>query len=264
MSWEFVTIEKSGRIATVRFDRGNAANAMSRQLLQELTEAAQSFESDSETSTVILTGRSDNFTLGMDLKDPAVERMRTDGLADRRLALKAGGRMCAAWEAIEPMTIAAIEGWCVGGGVALTVALDLRILGAGATMYVSEIERGMNMSWGSVPRITNLVGPAKAKRVVVMAEKVEAERAVLWGLADETVAAGEAYAKALEMAGRIAELPPVAVRMCKQDINAYANALNYTASHSDYDQYAVAQASGDFEEGVRSFLEKRPPKFTGQ
>lgn len=264
MDLKHVTIETSGRIAVVRFDRGVAANPMSLELIRELTEAARSFEDDAEISAVILTGRADNFTMGFDLKDPDSAAMRDAGLAERRKLVMLGARMCQAWEAIEPLTIAAIEGWCVGGGVALSVALDLRLVAEGGHMYVPEIERGMNMSWGSVPRITNLVGPARAKRIVVLAEKMAAERCVLWGLADETAPDGKAFVAAMEMAGRAAALPPVQVRMCKQDINAYANALNHVASHADFDQYALAQSGRDYEEGVRSFVEKRAPKYTGE
>lgn len=258
-----VGIERRGRISIVRFDRGIAANPLSLELIRELTAAARSFDDDAETSAVILAGRSDNFTLGFDLKDPEVAALRDAGLAERRLGLMAGGRMCRAWEEIQALTISTVEGWCVGGGVALAVSTDLRIAGQGAGFYVPEIERGMNMSWGSVPRITNLVGPARAKRIVVLAEKVMAERAEDWGLADEVTEDGAAFAAAMIMAERAASLPPVALRMCKQDINAYANALASTASHSDYDQFALTQDSEDFAEGVRAFLEKRPATYTG-
>lgn len=260
---KYVSIEKQGRIAVVRFDRGFAANPLSLELIRELTAAARSFDGDTEVSAVILTGRADNFSMGADLKDPEFAALQEAGLAERRLGLMAGARLCRAWEEIQGLTISAIEGWCVGGGVALCVATDLRILGQRAGLYVAEIERGMNMSWGSVPRITNLVGPARAKRIVVLAEKVMAARAVDWGLADEAVADGGTLEAALAMAERAASLPPVAVRMCKQDINAYANALAHVASHSDYDQFALAQDSGDYAEGVSAFLEKRPPSYTG-
>ena len=106
-------------------------------------------------------GRVDNFCLGMDFKDEEVAKSATAGLAERRVALKTGPRMCRAWEELDPLTIVAIEGWCVGGGVALAVSCDLRIIGTGGHFYVPEVERGFNMSWGSVPRITNLVGPAR-------------------------------------------------------------------------------------------------------
>jgi enoyl-CoA hydratase len=260
---KYVTIEKQGRIAIVRFDRGFAANALSIELLRELTEAARSFDNDFETSAVILTGRPDHFTMGADLKDTEMASIREAGLAERRLGLMTGARMCRAWEEVQALTISAMEGWCVGGGVALSVATDLRIIGKSSGMYVPEIERGMNMSWGSVPRITNLVGPSRAKRIVILAEKIMAERAVEWGFADEAVDDGTTLEAAMAMAERAASLPPVALRMCKQDINAYANALSHVASHSDYDQYALAQSAEDYAEGVKAFLEKREPKYTG-
>ena len=260
---DFVTIEKQGRIAIVRFDRGTPANPMSQALLRELTAAAHTFDHDSETSAVVLAGRGDNFSMGADLKDPETTALRDAGLAERRVRMMAGMRMCRAWEEVQALTITAIEGWCVGGGVALAVATDLRVVSENGYIYVPEIERGMNMSWGSVPRITNLVGPAKAKRIVILAEKVAAARAVDWGIADEVVADGGTLDAALAMAEQAASLPPVALRMCKQDINAYANALAGVASHSDFDQFALAQSGADYAEGVRAFLEKRPPNYTG-
>ena len=157
-----VTIERQDRIAIVRFDRGDRANAMSLELCRQLTQAARSFENDATVSAVILTGSASNFSLGADLKDEELSKSRKLPLAQRRLALQTGGRMCRAWEEIEALTIVAIEGWCVGGGAALSVACDLRVASRTSTFYVPEIERGMNLSWGAVPRITNLVGPAKA------------------------------------------------------------------------------------------------------
>ena len=258
-----VTIRRKGRIAIVSFDRGIPANPLSYGLMRELTDVARSFETDSETSAIVLRGRDDHFSMGADLKDSETRAARTTPLAHRRQALMTGARMCRAWEELQPLTISAIEGWCVGGGVALAVSTDLRVASALSGMYVPEIERGMNMSWGSVPRITNLVGPAKAKRIVVLAEKVMAERAMAWGLIDEIAPDGDTLEAALTMAERAASMPPVALRMCKQDINAYANALAHVSSHSDYDQYALAQSGEDYLEGVNAFLEKRDPKYTG-
>jgi enoyl-CoA hydratase/carnithine racemase len=258
-----VQIERHDRIAIVRFDRGSAANPLSYQLMRDLTEAARSFEDDHHTAAIILTGRSDNFTLGFDLKDPESTRLRSASLAEQRVAVTTGKRMCQAWEDLQPLTITAIEGWCVGGGVALSVATDLRILSRSGGMYVPEVERGMNMSWGSVPRIVNLVGPARAKRIIVLAEKLSAPQAEQFGLADGLADEGAALDQAMEMATRAAAMPPVALRMCKRDINAYANALAAVASHGDQDDFTLAFGSEDGREGMESFLEKRPPKFTG-
>jgi enoyl-CoA hydratase len=257
---QHVTVSRRGRIATVRFDRGVPANPLSYALMRELTATARGFENDAETSAVVLTGRGDNFSMGVDLKDAETRALPEMPLAQRRLALMTGARMCRAWAEVQALVVSAIEGWCVGGGVALSVATDLRVMGRSATLYVPEIERGMNMGWGSVPRIVNLVGPARAKRIVMLAEKVEAERAAHWGMADQVVPDGDAVAAAMHMAERAASMPPVALRMCKQDIDAYANALASTASHADFDQYALAQSGEDFAEGVQAFLEKRPPR----
>lgn len=260
---KYVTIERQGRTAIVRFDRGTKSNGFSLDLMTELTETARSFEGDTEISTIILTGQPNRFSLGMDLKDEGVQRSRSAGLAERRQLLQAGPKMCQAWEDLEPMTICAIEGWCVGGGVALAVACDLRIVGESATLYVPEVERGFNMGWGAVPRITNLVGPAKAKRIIVMAEQLDAERAVDWGLADEVAPDGEVLEKALEMAAHIATLPPTGVRMIKKQINVHANALNATSAALDMEQFALIQGSEDCAEGIASFVERREPKYTG-
>ena len=232
--------------------------------MRELVDVARSFEDDTETNAIVLTGTAKVFSLGYDLKDPEPGAVAAAGLAGRRKALQLGSRLCAAWEALEPMTFVAIEGYCVGGGAALAVACDMRVMAADATLYVPEIERGMNMSWQSVPRFVNLIGPARTKRVVVMAEKIGAERAHAWGLCDEVAPPGQALARALELAERVAALPPVQVRMCKQGIDVAAKALNHAVSFMDADQLALAQSSEDCAEGVRSFFERRSPKYTGR
>lgn len=264
MNGQYVTIERRGRVAVVRFDRGVRPNPLSHALMRELTEAARSFENDHETAAIVLTGRAESFCMGMDLRDPELAAAREAPLAERRLLVQTGPRMCQAWEDVEPITIAAIEGWCVGGGVALAVSTDLRVAGRSTTFYVPEVERGMNLGWGAVPRIVNLVGPARAKRLIALCEQRGAEDAERWGLIDEVTDDGKALDRALELAERAASLPPVPVRMVKRGIDAAAKALNHTAAALDADQFALAQTSEDYVEGLQSFLEKRPPRYTGR
>ncbi|MBZ0215666.1 MAG: enoyl-CoA hydratase/isomerase family protein, partial [Fimbriimonadaceae bacterium] len=206
----------------------------------------------------------DVFSYGMDLSDPEISEIREKGLTERRALLQTGPRLCRAWEDMAPLTIAAIEGWCVGGGVALSASLDLRIVSDNATFYVPEIERGMNMGWGSVPRIAHLVGPARTKRMVILAEKVEAKTAVDWGLADAMAKNGNALDVAIAWAEKAAAMPPAALRMCKQTINATTTALDRAIAHADMDQFALTLASQDYEEGVKSFMAKRPAKYSGK
>ena len=259
-----VSVEREGRVVTVRIDRGDGVNALSDAVMRELTDVARSFEDDVETNAVVLTGASSVFSLGFDLTDRSTAELASRGLAAQRVLQARGPRLCSAWEAIEPLTIVAIEGWCVGGGAALAVSCDLRVMARDARIYVPEIERGMNMSWGSIPRFVNLMGPARTKRVVALAEKIDAETAHRWGLADEIAEPGQAVAVAHGLARRAAALPPVQLRMCKQGVDVSAKALNQAVSSLDRDQFLLSQRSEDFGEGVTSFLEKRPPRYTGR
>jgi len=257
-----VSIERRGAVAIVRLQSTQRANPLSLQAMRALLEAATLLQRDPAVSAVVLTGRPDTFTYGFDLRDAGA--VRALPLAERREALSLGPRLCAAWERIEGLTVLAAEGWCIGGGVALAAALDLRVAGDSATFYVPEIERGMNMSWGSVPRLVNLVGPARTKRLVMLAERLDARRAADWGLVDDCVPAGRALDHALQWAERAAAMPPVQLRMCKAGIDAYANALAAATSALDRDQYLLAQLSEDFAEGVDAFLQKRPPQYRGR
>jgi enoyl-CoA hydratase/carnithine racemase len=261
MSAQWVSVTREDRVAIVRFDDGGKTNALSADMIEQLTAAARSFEGDAQTSVIVLYGRPSLFSLGFDVGE--ADRLAALRLAERRVALAAGPRLCAAWENLEPFTIAAVEGWCVGGAVALCAACDLRVAGAEAQFYLPEIERGMNMSWGAVPRLVNLVGPARAKRMIVLAERIAAARALDWGLVDEQTPPGGALDAALAIARRVAALPPVQVRMCKSAINAYANALAPSSAALDRDQFLLAQASQDHAEGIASFAQRRPPHFTG-
>ena len=258
-----VTIAREGAIATVTIDRGDSRNALSRALMLELTEAAKSFSGDLETQAVILTSKG-AFTAGADLKDPAMSRRAASGLLERRQMLKAGPEMCEAWERAEQITIAAIEQYCIGGGAVLAACCDFRIAGAGAYFRLPEIPLGMNMSWQSIPRLVSLIGPARTKRFVIFGEKIEAEEALSWGLIDEIAGDGRTLAHARDLAERVARLPPNAVRMSKEAVNAAAGALHRASTFMDRDQYALATMSEDYREAIKAFLEKRPPKFTGK
>ncbi len=265
-SWEYVTITRDAhpRVAVVTFDRKDGKNPLSRQAMRELMAAAHSFEEDTETSAVVLTGTSSVFTVGADLKDPTRVEDRTAGLAVRRHNAAIGGRLCKAWQEINPLTLVALEGWCIGGGAALAISCDLRVAGAGARFSIPEIQRGMNLNWNAVPRLVNLVGPARAKRMCILAEHVGAEAAHGMGLVDELAAEGGALDAALKLARMAGDMPPVPVRMIKRDCDVAATALNYAVSSMDYDQFTLATYGEDYEEGVQSFLEKRPPRYTGR
>jgi enoyl-CoA hydratase len=260
---DLVSVTREGRIATVRFDTGSRSNALSQKLMRELTETAHSFHDCPDISAVILTGRDDQFCMGADLKDPEGNTAAQLPLSQRRVQLRRGPRMCQAWEDVDALTICAVEGWCVGGGTALATACDLRVAADNSTFYVPEVERGMNMSWGSIPRFVALVGPARTKRIAALCEKVDAATALAWGLCDHVVPAGTSLAKAREIAEAAAALPPTALKSVKQDVNVAAMALARATGHRDLEAFALLQQSDDFREGVSAFLKGRKPDFSG-
>src|SRR6202158_5281152 len=232
---DFVTIEKGlgpeGRIAVVRFDRGDGINALAPEALRQLTDAARSFEDDDETSVVVLTGGPKAFSAGFDLKDPEGRSRATMDIGTLRRHLKLGPRLSRAWQEMEQITIGAIEGFCIGGGVALAVALDFRVIGRNAHLRVPEIGLGMNMSWQSIPRMLHLIGPARTKQAVILAsERITATEAYEWGLVEEVADPGQAFAAAMRLGAKVAVQPPLSVAMTKLTVNRLAHALDYLAS----------------------------------
>ena len=160
-------------------------------------------------------------------------------------------------------TIVAIEGWCIGGGMALAVACDWRVVADNASLYVPELKLGMNMSWQSIPRFNNLIGPARTKQLLILAEPLAAAEAERWGLVEYVVAGGEAVSKAQQLAEQVAVMPPIPVRMTKRAVTASATALNNSASFMDADQFLLTQATADAQEATAAFFEKRAPVFKG-
>jgi enoyl-CoA hydratase len=269
MERQFVKVEKGlgtlGRVALVRFDRQDNLNALSRQAMRELRDVTAVFEDDLETSAIVLTGSARAFSAGFDLKDREGAARAALPLGERLHQQRLGPKLCKAWEQLEQVTIAAIEGHCIGGGAALAVSLDFRICGRGAHFRIPEIELGMNMSWGSLPRLLALIGPARTKQAVILAsDRISSSEALDWRLVEKVVDDGQALASALALAERIALQPPLPVRMVKSSVNRLAFALADLGAHMDADQNVLTSFSEDFKEGTSAFREKRKPKFRGR
>jgi enoyl-CoA hydratase/carnithine racemase len=269
MERRFVKVEKGlgpqGRIAVVRFDRGDNINALSHQAMRELRDVPRDFEDDLETSVVILTGSAKAFSAGFDLKDPEGRQRDSLAIGERIHRQRLGPRMCKAWQDMEQVTIAAIEGHCIGGGAALVVALDFRTCGRSAHFRIPEVELGMNMSWGSIPRMIALMGPARTKQAVILAsDRVGAAEALEWGLVETVVDDGQTFSSAMAFAERIARQPPIPVRMSKTTVNRFAHALDDLGSHMDSEQNVLTGLTEDYREGTSAFRERRKPTFKGR
>ncbi len=245
-------VTRNGPVAHIVLDRGDGRNPLSADIMTGLRDIARWLKTDISTHVVIVRG-APVFSAGADLRDPA---MRSDHLSrlEQRQAILLGPDMCAAWEALEQITIAAIEGYCLGGALALAVACDWRICGASARLRLPEVPLNMNMSWQANPRITALIGPARAKKLIILGEDCPPEEALAWGLIDEVTRDGDTLAAAEKLATKVAALPPVPVRMSKQAVNAHAHALNYVSSFMDREQYALLTGSEESKAAIRATL----------
>jgi enoyl-CoA hydratase/carnithine racemase len=121
------------------------------------------------------------------------------------------------------------------------------------------------MSWQSIPRMLHLIGPARTKQAVILADqRIGAAEAHEWGLVEEVADPGKAFDAAMVLAGKVAAQPPLSVAMTKLTVNRLAHALDDLASHMDVDQFALASFSEDHKEGVAAFLGRRKPRFRGR
>ena len=258
-----VALTRDGAVAVVTIHRGDQLNALSVKVMQALTDIAVALRGDVKTAAVIVTG-DPVFSAGADLADPAAKARAGASLLERREMMRVGPTLCAAWEALDQVTLAAVEGFCLGGAVSLAVSCDFRIAARGAHFRLPEIPLGMNMSWQTQPRLVNLIGPSRTKQLVIFGERVSAAKALDWGLIDEMAEDGAALAAARVWADKVAALPPIAVRMAKRAITQIATAGNAAATYMDGDQFALAAMSEDHLEAVAAFFEKRAPRFTGR
>ena len=240
---ELLDIQAKGGVWSVRLNRPQTRNAFSLELMRSLIQTAEQLRDEPGVRAVILCAAGPHFSAGMDLAEVQKSDASKLSLAERRKLAALGERMCQAWEDIPAMTIAAIEGHCIGGGAALAAALDWRVIGSSAWFWLPEIALGLPLGWGALPRLVGLLGPARAKRFIILGERLQGQQALDFGLAEYLVADGQAEAEAVKLAQRVVELPEVAVAMSKQAVNASANALNHLASHMVSDQLALALAS---------------------
>lgn len=245
MAYEHLELAIDGRLATVTLNRPAQRNALSQALMRELIACARELADRSEIDAVILTGGTVCFSAGADLKDARAWADESLPIVARREIASLGYKLCKAWEEMPQITIAAIEGYAVGGGLALSLACDWRVAAEDAFVSLPEISLGIPLTWGTIPRLTNLLGPAKAKRLTILCERFPAPEALALGVLDYVAPKGRALERATELANQTLAMPPAAVRMSKEAVNAVATALNHAAGYMAHDQIALAAASAE-------------------
>ena len=259
-----LVVIRQGPLVKVALDRPEVLNTLSVHLLKELKHVALSFQDDPGIRLVILTGGPGMFTAGLDLKDPEVKKMLSGNMNERRERVVLGPDACRVWEEAKPVTIAAVEGFCVGGGVSLVLSCDFRIMGQSAFMRIPEIALGLNYSWGSIPRLIHLIGPAKTKEMILLGEQVSAKQCLEWGLTEQVVQDGGSIEVAEVMAEKILNKPPIPVAMTKQAVNEITNGLDRTGIFMDADQFLLTTYTEDHEKAMKAFFDKKPPNYMGK
>ena len=253
-----ILFELNPPVATITLNRPRFHNALTWAMYDGLIAICAQVAADPAVRAVIIRGAGDKaFASGTDIAQFAEVRNAAEGLAYEARLERAVGAL----EALNKPTLAAIEGYAVGGGAALALVCDLRYGGATARIGVPIARTlGNCLSLANYARLLEAVGPALTKELLLRARLATAEEARSAGLLNEVVAEGQAYARALEVALEIAEHAPLTIQVTKQ---ALRRLRQQRAAVDGDDLIAQVYGSADFREGVAAFAERRKPHFNG-
>ena len=261
MTYHHLHIDRRDHVAVVTFNRPQRANALNFEHLAEIEHCALAFGDDAATRVVIFTGAGRHFSSGADLVDFPDEL--TYPMVLRRRRFRIGERALHAILGIDQITIAAWNGGALGGGACLATAADFRIGASDCFIQYPEIDLGMNLMWQSLPLTTHLVGPSRAKRLVIGGERVYAPTLLGWGLLDEMVEPAALLARAQEFALTYVNKSPVAAQMIKRSINQISGALDRALMHMDADQNLLTHTLADQKAAAAAYAAKTTPLFNG-
>ncbi|MDY6827201.1 MAG: enoyl-CoA hydratase-related protein [Bacillota bacterium] len=260
MAYKFILYEKSEGLVTITINRPEVRNALTQALMEELGLAIEYAESDEEIRVLILTGAGDrSFVAGADIKEVS-ERDTLSELGNKsRLRRSVFSRL----EQLSKPSIAAVNGYALGGGCELALACTLRIAADTAQFGQPEINIGIIPGLGGTQRLTRLVGKGRAMEIILTGEPINAEEAFRIGLVNKVVPAGDLMKEVKSMAKKLVDKPPLALRAAKDAVE-YGTDMSLTAALEFENRlFAIVSGSIDKNEGVASFLEKRKPNWRG-
>ena len=249
MSFDTLAVTKFGHVAELRLTRGADGNPIDERFLDELDQAAASIHEYSDIHAVLLTADGDAFSRGAagDAMAPATGR-----LPFRSLELMA-----------QPV-IACMHGEAIGAGLELALACDVRIAAEGATFAIRDVAAGRVPSAGATQRLPRLIGRGKASEMILLGEELDAQAALACGLVSALVPSADLAAHGRALAERIAAQGPIAVRYAKESMLRGLDMPLEQALRYETDLTVILQTTADRAEGVRAFIEKRPPQFEGK
>lgn len=270
MSYETVIFEKQDGVAVLTLNRPKVMNAWNPQMAGEAAEVISGVDIDDGVKVLIITGAGKAFSSGADVsrlrdtaegKVPFLETTTGTVLSGRTSLLTAV-------EGIRNLgkpVIAAIHGMAAGAGLSVALACDIRVASEDARFTMAFVKRGLIPDLGGTYLLPRLLGPGMAAKLIFTGDVIDAGEAARIGMVDELVPSGEAMEQAMTLARRIADNPRLAVRMAKKALYQGMNATDLRAQ-MDYEIFVQGglMRTRDFQEGVDSFFEKRPPKFEGR
>lgn len=260
MTYETLRFERDETVALVTLDRPRALNALNGQLLAELRQVVDAVTADASARVLVIMGAGDRaFVAGADISELAA----LDRESARRFA--EGGQ--ALFRAIETMgkpSIAAIQGFALGGGCELAMACTIRIAADTAQLGQPEVDLGLIPGFGGTQRLTRLVGRGRALDLLLSGRRVGAAEAERIGLVNRVVPAAQLQASVLALARELAAKAPLAVRYILQAVDQGADVPLDRALEVEATLFGLVADSADMKEGTRAFLEKRKAEFTGR
>ena len=248
----FVEDTKKDHIAVVTMNRPEALNALNKAVFTDLEVALDDVEKDDEVYVVIITGAGRAFIAGADIGEIAPMNV-AEGLAFSEL----GNRILMRVDMMEKPTIAAVNGFALGGGCEMALACDIRIASEKAKFGQPEVGLGIIPGFGGTQRLARLVGPGMAKQLIYTAKNIKADEALRIGLVNAVYPAQELLPAAEKLAGTIAKNAPIAVRACKKAINDGLQVDMDRAVTIEEKLFGSCFETADQKEGMGAFLEKR-------
>ncbi len=270
-NFESVTIERDGHVAEVILNRPEAGNAFNAQLFSDVHDAFEVCDADDECRAIVLRAEGKAFTYGLDLMSAPVDfaPVLSEGLAGARLQLRALIKKLQVQTSqpavIRKPVVVAVHGWCIGAGLDLISACDIRMCTADARFSLREARVAMVADIGSLQRLPKIIGDAATRELALTAKDFDAARAEKLGLVSQVHDDREAcYEAARAEAKLIASLSPVAVQGVKHVLNqqdgmTIQQGLDYVATFN-----AAFVQSEDLKEAIAAFFEKRTPEYKGE
>jgi 2-(1,2-epoxy-1,2-dihydrophenyl)acetyl-CoA isomerase len=264
MTYECLLYEAKDGIAQLTLNRPERLNALGGTLRDDLLDAITRAAADPQVRVMVITGAGRGFCSGGDVKamNEARERGREGQLVDK-FAPSRDRTLLAMRDAPQPI-IAAVNGPAAGAGMNLALGCDVRIASTAATFSQAFIKRGLHPDWGGTYFLPRAVGMAKACELIFTGEIIDAPEALRLGLVGRVVAPEQLLPTARELARKIAAGPPVAIRLAKRAL--YHNLETDLRAALEFETFAqnVCRDTDDAAEGIRAFVEKRPPVFRGR